>query len=80
MVEMEGTIERITYYNQENGFTVAKLAIEDEQDLVTAVGYFPSLEAGEVLKLKETGLCIKITDINLKLSFMRLLCQLPSGI
>jgi exodeoxyribonuclease V alpha subunit len=52
MVEMEGTIERITYYNQENGFTVAKLAIEDEQDLVTAVGYFPSLEAGEVLKLK----------------------------
>ena len=40
MVEMEGTIERITYYNQENGFTVAKLAIEDEQDLVTAGGIF----------------------------------------
>lgn len=52
MVEMEGTVDRITYYNQENGFTVVKLAVKDDEDLVTAIGYFPSIEVGEVLKLK----------------------------
>lgn len=52
MVELEGTVERITYYNQENGFTVAKLAVKDDEDLITAIGYFHSLEVGEVLKLK----------------------------
>lgn len=52
MVELQGTVERITYYNQENGFTVAKLMVKDDEDLVTAVGYFHSLEVGEVIKLK----------------------------
>ncbi len=52
MIELEGTVERITYYNEENGFGVVKLEVKDEDDLVTAVGYFHSLEAGEVLKLK----------------------------
>jgi len=52
MVELEGTVERITYYNQDNGFTVAKLAVKDDENLITAVGYFHSLEVGEVLKLR----------------------------
>ena len=52
MEETEGTLERITYYNQENGFTVAKLAVKDDVDVITAVGYFPTLEVGEVLRLK----------------------------
>ena len=26
MIEVEGTVERITYHNQENGFTVVKLS------------------------------------------------------
>jgi len=52
MVELEGTVEKITYYNQENGFAVVKLLVKDHEDLVTAVGYFHSLEVGEVVKLK----------------------------
>ena len=52
MVELEGTVERITYYNEDNGFTVAKFVVKENDDVITAVGYFHSLEVGEVLKLK----------------------------
>lgn len=44
MVELEGTVERITYYNQENGFTVAKLAVKDDEDLITAIVTFIPLK------------------------------------
>lgn len=52
MVEIRGTVERISYHNEENCFTVAKISVKENNDLVTAVGYFPSIEVGEVLKLK----------------------------
>ncbi len=52
MIELEGVVERITYYNEENGFTVAKITVKDSDDLITAIGYFHCLEVGEVLKLK----------------------------
>lgn len=52
MVELEGTVERISFYSEENGFTVAKLSTKENDDVFTAVGFFPSLEVGEVLKLQ----------------------------
>jgi len=54
MVELEGTVERIAYYNKDNGFTVAKFILKENEDIITAVGYFHSLEIGEVLKLRGT--------------------------
>lgn len=52
MVELEGTVERISYFNEENGFTVARFSTKENNDIITAIGYFPSLEPGEVLKLR----------------------------
>lgn len=50
---IEGTLERITYHNEENGYTVAKLRVgEKSKKLVTAVGYLPNPSPGESLKLK----------------------------
>ncbi|MDD4570605.1 MAG: ATP-dependent RecD-like DNA helicase, partial [Tepidanaerobacteraceae bacterium] len=69
MVEVEGTVERITFYNQENGFTVAKLTEKDNNDLVTAVGYFPSLDVGEVLKLKGNWIMHKEYGYQFKVEF-----------
>lgn len=50
--EIKGQIERITYYNEENSYTIAKLKIGGRHDLVTVVGNLLSVSAGEVLKLK----------------------------
>ena len=52
MVEIKGQIERITYFNEENGYVVARLKAEGHMDLVTIVGTVPGLNPGEVLKLK----------------------------
>ena len=52
LIEIKGQIERITYHNEENSYTIAKMKIGGRQDLVTAVGNLLSVSAGEVLKLK----------------------------
>jgi len=49
IVTLEGTVENITYANQESGFTVADLSAGGE--LVCAVGAMPGIEVGEELKL-----------------------------
>lgn len=50
--EIRAQIESITYYNEENGYTVAKAKVAGRHDLVTVVGNILSVNAGEVLKLK----------------------------
>jgi exodeoxyribonuclease V alpha subunit len=50
--EIKGQIERITYYNEENGYTIAKVKAGGRHDLVTVVGNLLSVNPGEVLKLK----------------------------
>ncbi|MEN9229815.1 MAG: ATP-dependent RecD-like DNA helicase [Thermostichus sp. DG02_5_bins_236] len=49
--ELEGILERITYHNPENGYTVARLQVRGQEDLVTVVGYFPQIQPGQTLKL-----------------------------
>lgn len=50
--EIKGQIERITFYNEENGYTIAKMKAGGRHDLITVVGNLLSVSAGEVLKLK----------------------------
>ncbi len=49
--DLQGQIERITYTNEETGYTVAKLKVYGRSDLVTVVGSFTAPMAGEILKL-----------------------------
>lgn len=51
-IELTGQIERITYTNEENGYTVAKLKVQGQWDLVTIVGNILSPMPGEILRLK----------------------------
>ncbi len=46
---IQGHIERITYTNEENGFTVAQLQPAGRSDLVTVVGNFAAVSPGEYL-------------------------------
>lgn len=49
---LSGQIERITYVNEENGYTVAKLKVYGQRDLVTIVGNLMSPSPGEILKIE----------------------------
>ena len=55
LVYLQGQIERITYTNDENGYTIAKLKVYDQKDLVTVVGTLVALTAGEIIKMKGQG-------------------------
>ncbi len=50
--DLTGTIERVTYTNEENGFTVAQVNVEGRDDLVTVVGTLMSPTPGEFLKMQ----------------------------
>ncbi|MCL4371277.1 MAG: ATP-dependent RecD-like DNA helicase [Chloroflexi bacterium] len=52
LTSLEGVIERITYSNDENGYTIARLQPAEERELVTIVGNLPTLNVGESLRLQ----------------------------
>jgi exodeoxyribonuclease V alpha subunit len=52
MIELKGQIERITYVNEQNGYTVAQVKAEGAAGLVTIVGSIPGLNLGEMVKLQ----------------------------
>jgi exodeoxyribonuclease V alpha subunit len=50
-VFLQGQIERITYTNDENGYTVAKVRVQGRRDLVTIVGNLVAPTPGEIIKM-----------------------------
>ncbi|MBF0565319.1 MAG: AAA family ATPase, partial [Nitrospirae bacterium] len=51
-MEIVGQLERITYVNEENGYTIAKLTVKGQRDLLTIAGYLQSVVVGEVMKIQ----------------------------
>lgn len=52
LIDLQGQIERITYANEENGFTIAKIKVHGHLDLVTVVGNLLAPTPGEVIKMR----------------------------
>ena len=52
MDNLRAVIERITYQNAENGYSVIKCRAKDFTDLITAVGNMPEVHIGSVLTLQ----------------------------
>ena len=50
MDQVEGSVADILYSNDANGYTVARLKIEDYTEVIT--GYMPGLTAGENILVK----------------------------
>jgi len=49
---LKGTVERITYHNEETGYTVVRLAVSGFRDALTAVGNMADVNVGESLRLE----------------------------
>lgn len=47
-----GIVERITFHSEDNGYTVAKIQVPRMRELVTVVGSFPNLQAGQTLNIQ----------------------------
>jgi len=51
LIDLQGQIERITYVNEENGYTIARVKVYGRRDLVTVVGNLMAPTPGEVIKM-----------------------------
>ena len=51
---LEGCLERITYFNTENHYTIAKLKTSKTHNIVTIVGTMAAVNPGQTLKIKGT--------------------------
>jgi exodeoxyribonuclease V alpha subunit len=51
---LTGVVERITYHADQSGYTVARLQSPRARELVTVVGNFANIQAGQTLQLKGT--------------------------
>lgn len=45
--DLAGLIERVTFFNEENGFAVLQVKAKGHRDLVTVLGSLPAVSAGE---------------------------------
>ncbi len=52
LTELQGQIERVTYTNEDNGYTVARLKVYGRRDLVTIAGPMIAPLPGEVVRLQ----------------------------
>jgi exodeoxyribonuclease V alpha subunit len=52
LIDLQGQIERITYVNEENGYTIARVKVYGRRDLITTVvGNLMAPTPGEVIKM-----------------------------
>lgn len=52
MEYLKGVVERITYENEENGFSIIKIKSKGFPDLVTVVGKLAAVNVGSIISLK----------------------------
>ena len=52
MITLTGTLERITFRNEENHYTIARIKVPGASDAVTVVGHLAGIAVGESLQLQ----------------------------
>jgi len=52
----------LTYHSEESGYSVARLKAPGHKDLITIVGSFANIQAGQTLKL--VGFCVTIRSLD----------------
>ncbi|OIP92519.1 MAG: recombinase RecD [Syntrophaceae bacterium CG2_30_49_12] len=52
LIDFQGQIERITYTNEENGYTIARVKVYGRRELVTVIGSLFHPAPGEIIRMK----------------------------
>ena len=76
-VSLEGVLERITFYNEENGFLIGKLKGQTKSEEIAVVGKAPKVQCGETLLL--TGTWTNHPKHGRQFSFTSFESKLPSS-
>jgi exodeoxyribonuclease V alpha subunit len=74
---ISGLIERVTYHNEETGYSVLRVKAKEHRDLVTVVGNVPSVNAGEWITADGTWVQDRDHGMQIKAEFIQ--CSEPSS-
>lgn len=74
--QLQGEVERLVYSGDETGYTVCRLKIPGQEELVTVVGNLPGIQPGERLKL--TGRWLHHTKYGLQFQVYSYTSLLPA--
>ena len=69
--KVSGLIERVTYFNEETGFSVLRVRAGGHRELVTVVGALPAASAGEWLTAEGSWVRDSEHGLQLKATFLR---------
>jgi exodeoxyribonuclease V alpha subunit len=75
---LDAVLERITYANQETGYTVARVATDRSSDLLTVVGPLLGAQPGERLRLSGRWTSHPQYGRQFEVQAMRRCCPRPS--
>ena len=70
-------VERVTYYNEETGFSVLRVNVKGKRDLVTVIGSVADVSAGEWVTAE--GVWVRDRDHGLQLKADFIKCSAPTS-
>lgn len=50
--QIQGVVERLTYHSEESGYTIARLKVLKQKELITVVGNFAAIQSGQTLAIE----------------------------
>ena len=68
---VEGMVERVTYHNEETGFSVLRVQVRGKRDLVTVVGNVADVSAGEWVTAQGVWVQDRDHGLQLKAEFIK---------
>ncbi len=68
---ISGNVERITFHNPDNGFSIIKIIAATHRDLVTVVGNIPMISVGEYIQCQGVWFNDKNYGLQFKASFLK---------
>ena len=74
---LSGLIERVSFFNEENGFAVLRVKVKGQRDLVAVVGSLPAVSAGEWLNAE--GRWVREREFGLQFKAEHLTSSAPTS-
>ncbi|PPQ34808.1 exodeoxyribonuclease V alpha subunit [Rhodoblastus acidophilus] len=66
-----GSVERVTFHNEDNGFAVLKVKVRGQRDLVPVVGHAASISAGEFIHAVGVWFTDRTHGLQFKADFLK---------
>src|SRR6516162_3064253 len=66
-----GLVDRVTFYNPENGFCVLRVKARGQRDLVTVLGHAAMISAGEFVQVSGTWMNDRTHGVQFRASFLK---------